>query len=164
MLTTQTARLSRGDLPGVLATILLVNVVGAAPAALGGPDSAWFQRLVKPGLYPPPWVFGVVWTTLFTLMGVALYLVWRADAGRQRRLALGLFAAQMAFNVAWTPTFFQAQNLTLALGVILGLLALLLPTTVAFYRVRRRAGLLLVPYLLWVAFAAVLNYRFVAVN
>ncbi|MBX0323527.1 tryptophan-rich sensory protein [Halomicroarcula sp. F13] len=162
-MSTKTA-LGRGDLPGALAAVVLVNVVGAAPAALGGPDTAWFQSLVKPAIYPPPWLFGVVWTTLFTLAGVALYLVWRANAGRSRTIALGLFVAQMALNVAWTPTFFLAQDLTLALGVVLALLALLLPTVVAFSRVSRRAGLLLVPYLLWVAFAAVLNYRFVVVN
>ena len=156
--------LSRADLPGLVAAVLLVNLVGAAPAALGGPDTVWFQNLLKPAIYPPPWLFGVVWTILFTLLGVALYLVWRAENAPERRLALGLFAAQMAVNVAWTPTFFKAQNLALALGVIVALLLLVVPTTVAFWRVRRRAGLLLVPYLLWVAFAAVLNYQFLAIN
>ena len=156
--------LSRADLPGLLAGVLLVNLVGVAPAAFGGPDSVWFQNLAKPAIYPPPWLFGVVWTILFTLLGVALYLVWRADHHPERRPALGLFGLQMAVNVAWTPTFFKAQNLALALGVIVALLLLVVPTTVAFWRVRRRAGLLVVPYLLWVAFAAVLNYRFLAVN
>jgi len=153
----------RADLPGVLAAVVLVNVVGSAPAALGGPGSDWFLSLSKPAIYPPPWLFGVVWPVLFTLLGVALYLVWRAnDPGRQ--LALGLFVAQMVFNVAWTPTFFRAQNLALALGVIGGLLLLVVPTLIAFWRVDRTAGLLVVPYLLWVAFAAVLNYRFLALN
>ncbi|MBV0922713.1 tryptophan-rich sensory protein [Halomicroarcula limicola] len=161
---TATASFERGDLPGALLAVVLVNLVGAAPAALGGPDSAWFQGLTKPAIYPPSWAFGVVWTLLFTLMGVALYLVWRAEASRERRVALGLFVAQMAFNVAWTPVFFQAQNLALALAVIGALLALLVPTIAAFRRVDRRAGYLLVPYLLWVTFAAVLNYRFLALN
>lgn len=156
--------LSRADLTGLLSGILLVNLVGVAPAALGGPDSVWFQNLAKPAIYPPPSLFGVVWTVLFTMLGVALYLVWRADSGPERTLALGLFVAQMAVNVAWTPTFFKAQNLALALGVIVALLLLVVPTTVAFWRIRRRAGLLVVPYLLWVAFAAVLNYRFLAIN
>jgi tryptophan-rich sensory protein len=155
--------LGRDDLPGVLAAVVLVNLLGSAPAALGGPGSAWFRSLAKPAIYPPPWVFGVVWPVLFTLLGIGLYLVWRADDSG-RRLALGLFVGQMIFNVAWTPVFFRAQNLALALGVIGTLLVLATPMAVAFWRVDRRAGLLVVPYLLWVAFAAVLNYRFIAVN
>lgn len=155
--------LTREDLPGVLAAVVIVNLVGSAPAALGGPGSTWFQSLAKPAIYPPPWIFGVVWPLLFTLLGVALYLVWREDHP-SRRLALGLFVTQMAFNVAWTPVFFRAQDLALALGVIGALLLLAVPTAVAFGRVDRRAGLLVVPYLLWVAFAAVLNYQFLALN
>jgi len=155
--------LTRDDLPGVLAAVVIVNLVGSAPAALGGPGSTWFQSLAKPAIYPPPWTFGVVWPLLFTLLGVALYLVWREDHP-SRRLALGLFVTQMAFNVAWTPVFFRAQDLALALGVIGALLLLAVPTAVAFGRVDRRAGLLVVPYLLWVAFAAVLNYQFLALN
>ena len=155
--------LDRSDLPGLGAAVIVVNVVGSAPAALGGPGSAWFQSLLKPAIYPPPWTFGVVWPLLFTLLGVALYLVWREDHP-SRRLALGLFVTQMAFNVAWTPVFFRAQDLALALGVIGALLLLAVPTAVAFGRIERAAGLLVVPYLLWVAFAAVLNYRFLAIN
>ncbi|WP_262177849.1 TspO/MBR family protein [Haloarcula laminariae] len=160
---TTAVSLARDDLPGILAAVALVNLVGSAPAALGGPGSDWFQSLAKPAIYPPPWLFGVVWPVLFSLLGVALYLVWRTDHPG-RRLALGLFGAQMAFNVAWTPVFFRAQNLALALAVIVGLLALAGPTAVAFGRIERTAGLLMVPYLLWVAFAAVLNYRFLALN
>jgi len=155
--------LDRSDLPGLGAAVVLVNVVGSAPAALGGPGTAWFESLTKPAIYPPPWLFGVVWPVLFTLLGVAVYLVWRADYPG-RRLGLGLFVAQMAFNVAWTPVFFRAQDLGLALVVIGGLLLLAVPTAVAFYRVDRGAGLLVGPYLLWVAFAAVLNYRFLVLN
>ncbi|WP_324662240.1 TspO/MBR family protein [Haloarcula sediminis] len=160
---TPSTSLDRGDLPGVVAAVVLINLVGSAPAALGGPGSEWFQSLAKPAIYPPPWLFGVVWPLLFTLLGVALYLVWQTDH-TGRGLALGLFGAQMAFNVAWTPVFFRAQNLALALAVIVGLLALAVPTAVAFGRVERTAGLLVVPYLLWVVFAAALNYRFLVLN
>jgi len=158
-----TVSIRRADVPGVLVAILVVNVVGSAPAALGGPGTAWFASLTKPGIYPPPWVFGVVWPALFTLLGVALYLCWRSESP-DRPLALGLFATQMVANVAWTPAFFLAQNLTLALGIIAVLFALAAGTAVAFGRIDRRAGLLFAPYLCWIAFAAVLNYRFVAVN
>ncbi|WP_276272094.1 TspO/MBR family protein [Haloarcula litorea] len=154
----------RADALRLVAAVLLVNLVGAAPAALGGPNSAWFQSLTEPAIYPPPWLFGVVWTLLFTLLGGALFLVWRAERTRRRRLALALFVGQMALNVAWTPVFFRAQDLGAALAVVLALLVVLLPTVWAFDRVDRRAALLLVPYVGWVAFASVLNYRFLVVN
>jgi tryptophan-rich sensory protein len=155
----------RGDLPTVVVSVLLVNVVGAAPALLAGPDSAWFRQLTTPPLYPPPWVFGVVWTALFTLLGVALALVSLAGTdGRPVRVALALFALQMAVNVAWTPAFFALENLLVGLVVILALWPLVVATIVAFARVDRRAAALLVPYLLWVTFAAVLNYQFWTVN
>ncbi|MFC7132223.1 MULTISPECIES: TspO/MBR family protein [Salinibaculum] len=163
--TTRTVSLDRGDLPTVVASVLLVNVVGAAPAVLAGPDSAWFQALDKPAIYPPPWVFGVVWTTLFTLLGVALAIVWLSGTDRRPvRIALGLFVLQMVFNVAWTPAFFALEDLLLGLVVIVSLWPLVVATLVAFARVDRRAGALVAPYLLWVTFAAVLNYQFLALN
>ena len=147
----------------VLGFVLLVNVVGSVPAVVGGPDSAWFQALEKPWLYPPPFVFGVVWTILFTLMGIALWLVWRSDADA-RRVALGLFALQMVFNVAWTPAFFTFQSPTVALGIIVALWMLVVATILAFDRVDRRAAALLIPYIAWVTFAIVLNAEFVRLN
>jgi tryptophan-rich sensory protein len=148
-----------------LAGVVLVNAAGAAPAVLSGPGSAWFQALAKPAVYPPSWLFGVVWTLLFTLMGVAVALVWLdARDTRAGRVALGLFAGQMVLNVAWTPAFFAAQNLLWGLVVIVALWPAVLATVVAFDRVDRRAAALLVPYLAWVTFAAVLNYRFLALN
>jgi tryptophan-rich sensory protein len=154
---------NRSGALGALGFVVAVNVVGAVPALVAGPDSAWFRALEKPALYPPPVVFGVVWTVMFTLMAVALWLVWRRDA-EGRRLAIGLFVVQMAVNVAWTPVFFALEAIAAALAVI-GLLAVLVAATiVAFDRVDRRAAALLVPYLLWVCFAAVLNYRFLQLN
>ncbi|WP_123535815.1 TspO/MBR family protein [Halosimplex salinum] len=157
-------RSGRRTIGTIVAGVVLVNLVGAAPAVLSGPGSAWFQSLAKPSIYPPGWLFGVVWTLLFTLAGVALALVWLADEGRARRVALGLFAGQMVLNVAWTPAFFAAENLLAGLVVIVALWPALLATIVAFDRVDRRAALLLVPYLAWVTFAAVLNYQFWRLN
>ena len=142
-----------------------VNVFGATPAILGGPNSEWFESLQKPALFPPNWAFGVVWTLLFTLMGVAVYLVAREGLDRRRvRLALGLFALQFLFNVAWTPVFFAFQRPLAALGVIVVLDILLTITIVAFARVERVASMLLVPYLFWTSFATLLNYQFWALN
>ncbi|NUB90036.1 tryptophan-rich sensory protein [Haloterrigena sp. SYSU A558-1] len=138
--------------------VLLVNVVGGLPGLLSSPDTDWFRRLEKPWFYPPSVAFPIVWTALFTLLGIALWLVWRSEnAGR--RFAIGLFVLQMACNVAWTPAFFALEAPLLALGIILALWALVAATIVAFRRVDRRAAALLAPYLLWVTFAAVLNFE-----
>ncbi|PSP70263.1 tryptophan-rich sensory protein [Halobacteriales archaeon QH_8_67_27] len=168
-----TDRSGRRIVGTVVASVVLVNLVGATPAVLSGPGSAWFQALEKPSLYPPPWLFGVAWTLLFTLIGVAVALVWLADdpearsgdgGSSPRRLALALFAGQMLLNVAWTPAFFAAENLFAGLVVIAALWPAVLATTLAFDRVDRRAALLLVPYLAWVTFAALLNYQFWRLN
>jgi len=149
----------------LVALIVGINVVGAVPAILGGPDSTWFASLEKPALFPPTWAFGVVWTLLFSLMGVAVYLVAREGLDRRPvRIALGAFALQMVFNVAWTPVFFAFQQQLAALGVIAVLDVLVIGTIVAFDRVDRRAAALLIPYLLWALFATVLNYQFWALN
>jgi len=136
--------------------VLLVNVVGALPAVFFGADTNWFE---EPWFFPPTVVFPVVWTLLFTLLGVALFLVWRGDADRGRtRVAYAAFAVQFVLNLAWTPAFFGLRRPDLGLVVIVGLWVAVVGTVVAFDRVDRRAALLCVPYLGWITFAAVLNY------
>ncbi len=154
----QASAVDRGELIGAALAVLLVNLVGASGVVFTTPESEWFQSLTLPWFYPPTWAFGVVWTLLFTLIGVAAYLVYRAGTDRNDvRFALGVFVLQMAVNVSWSPAFFELQAPGLALGII-GLLWLLIGATIwAFWRVDRRAAGLLVPYLAWVSFAAVLN-------
>ena len=154
----QAGTVDQRDLVGAAIAALLVNLVGASGVVFTTPESEWFQSLTLPWFYPPTWAFGVVWTLLFTLIGIAAYLVFRAGTERSDvRLALGLFGLQMIVNVAWSPAFFELQAPGLALWVI-GLLWLLIVATIwAFQRVDRRAAGLLVPYLAWVSFAAVLN-------
>jgi len=160
-----TGRLNRRDLLGALVAALLVNLVGASGVVFTDPNSQWFQSLRLPWFYPPPWAFGVVWTLLFTVIGVAAYLIYRHGLGRRPvRLALGLFGLQMVVNVAWSPAFFALQNPPLALGVIALLWLLIVATIRAFDRVDRRAAILLVPYLAWVSFAAILNYTIWQLN
>lgn len=158
-------RIGRRELLGAIAAAVLINLIGALGVPFTTPDSAWFQALEKPWFYPPGAAFGIVWTLLFTLMGIAAYLVYRRGLeNRAVKVALGVFALQMVVNVAWSPTFFAAQELLLALGVILVLWVLIVVTIAAFARVDRRAAALLVPYLAWVSFAAVLNYSIWALN
>jgi len=149
--------------------ILAVELAGASGAVFTAQGLAsWYGTLQQPALAPPNWVFGPVWTTLFALMGLAVWLVWRRldslRTERRARVALVVFAVHFAVNLAWSAAFFGRQSVDLGLAVILVLLALILLTIQAFDRVDRRAALLLVPYLLWTGFAAYLNYRFWMLN
>jgi benzodiazapine receptor len=158
-------RVSRREILGALAAAVLINLIGALGVPFTTPDSAWFEALEKPWFYPPNATFGIVWTLLFSLMGIAAYLVYRKGfENRAVKIALGLFALQMVVNVAWSPIFFAAQELLLALSVILVLWVLIVTTVAAFDRVDRRAALLLIPYLAWVTFAAILNYSLWQLN
>jgi tryptophan-rich sensory protein len=157
--------LDRRDLLGAAISALLVTVVGASGSVVTTPDSQWFQSLTLPWYYPPNWAFGLVWTLLFGLIGIAAYLIYRQGTERRPvRIALGLFGLQMVVNVAWSPVFFELQNPSLALGVIGLLWGLIVATLWAFSRVDRRAALLLVPYLAWVSFAALLTYSIWRLN
>ncbi|RXK46386.1 TspO/MBR family protein [Halorientalis pallida] len=127
--------------------------------------TTWYPTLTKPAFTPPSWVFGPVWVTLFALLGVAAWLVWRAGLDEPSvRLALALFAGQFAFNVAWSGAFFGLRSPLFGLVVILALWLTIVATVLAFDRVDRRAALLLVPYLAWVSFAALLNYELCRLN
>jgi benzodiazapine receptor len=151
---------------GVASVIRLIVACGVSLAAgaigsLAVTDpgfNSWYAELQKPGFMPPSWVFGPVWTVLYLLMGVAAFLVWQRGLGaRLVRTALLWFLVQLALNAAWTPVFFGLHRIGLALVVIALLWAAILVTMYYFFRVTRPAGMLLVPYLLWVSFAAVLN-------
>lgn len=148
--------------------ILGVELVGASGAIFTSVGlESWYPSLTRPDLAPPSWVFAPVWTTLFALMGIAVWLVWRGQGGeqaRRQRVALLVFAGHFVLNLAWSAVFFGLQSLGGGL-VMIGLLWLsILATIVVFDRVDRRAGLLLVPYLAWVTFAGYLNYSFWALN
>jgi tryptophan-rich sensory protein len=154
----------------LLFAVLVVEVVGASGSVFTARGLAgWYGTLQRPALAPPSWVFAPVWTTLFALLGVAVWLVWRqaaapAPTGRRVRVALAAFGVQFVFNLGWSAAFFGLQSVGLGLGVIVGLWGLIVLTTWTFYRVDRRAASLLVTYLVWVSFAAYLNYRFWVLN
>lgn len=137
-------------------------VVSFVAAALGGAASIeagpFYAGLLRPQWAPPAAIFGPVWTVLYLLMGVAAWLVWRVGGWRAARAALTLFLVQLAFNALWSWLFFGWHLGALALVDILLLWALIVATLVAFWRIRPLAGALLAPYLLWVSFAAALNY------
>jgi tryptophan-rich sensory protein len=118
----------------------------------------WYPTLNQPGFTPPDWVFAPAWTLLYALMGIAAGLVWRLGWDRSVvREALGWFAFQLVLNASWTIAFFGLQSITGGLVVIVALWAAIAVTLARFYRLHRGAGVLLVPYLLWVTYAAALN-------
>jgi tryptophan-rich sensory protein len=146
------------DIAGLAVAVIGTEAVGALSGlAAGGDFVAFFDALRKPPGTPPPAVFGPAWTVLYLLMGVAAWLVWREGLTRKTALALGLFAAQLALNFAWSLIFFGQQRVGVALVEIAVLWLLILATIVAFWRVRPAAGALLLPYLAWVSFATYLN-------
>jgi len=125
----------------------------------------WYSSLEKPSFNPPNWVFGPVWTTLYTLMGISAYLVWRQGIhNSQVKTALIIFGIQLFLNAIWSPIFFGLRALFAALVVIGILWITILLTIFTFYKVSTIAALLLIPYILWVSFATVLNYSLWALN
>lgn len=149
--------------------LVLFVVVSQCAGLVGIPftdraTDGWYDQLDKPSFNPPSWVFSPVWTTLYLLMGVAAWLVWRHRDSRARTVALALFGVQLVLNAAWTPIFFGAEAPGWALIEQLALNGAALATAVAFWRIDRRAGALLVPYLAWLGFATLLNAAIVSAN
>lgn len=136
--------------------------ISFAAAAIGGVASAnageFYQALARPAWAPPAWLFAPVWSVLYLLMGTAAWLVWRKQGFHGAGMALLLFLIQLAVNALWTWLFFVWHRGALAFIEIVILWALILATIVAFWRVRPLAGILLLPYLAWVTFAAALTY------
>jgi translocator protein len=120
---------------------------------------SWYQTLEKPSWNPPSWVFGPVWTTLYVLMGIALYLVWKSKAPeKQKRRAITLWGIQLFLNFLWSFLFFGQEQILGALLEIVILWLFILFTIFSFARINKLAAWLLVPYISWVTFAALLNY------
>lgn len=143
---------------------LALCFAAAAAGGLATDTGAWFDALRKPPWNPPNWVFSPVWTTLYALMAVAAWLVWKRRGFGAASTALALFLVQLALNVAWSFLFFAAQSPGLAFAEIVVLWAAILATVVAFWRIRPLAGALLLPYLAWVTFAAALNFAIWRLN
>ena len=141
---------------GLLLWLLAAFAAGAVGAIASVDAASFYAQLSKPSWAPPAGVFGPVWSTLYALMGVAAWLVWRSPVARG--VALGLFGAQLAANALWSWLFFAWHRGALAAVEVLVLLALIVATIVAFWRISRLAALLLVPYVLWVGFASVLTW------
>jgi tryptophan-rich sensory protein len=142
-----------------IVTVPAIVFAGSASGWLSGSGygNDWFENLAKPFFMPPGWTFGVVWPILYALMGVALAMVLAEPPSERRRNALILFFGQLTLNFAWSPIFFAAHDITLAKYVIYLMAVLAGAAAGQFLRLGRAAGLLLIPYLAWLIFAAMLN-------
>jgi len=135
-----------------------------------GAISTWYAGLVKPALNPPDWIFAPVWTTLYILMGISAFLIWRkySDSNkkvkRMIKIALGVFTTQLILNASWSIIFFGYQSPFWGLVNIILLLIFIVWTMVLFYSISRPASYILIPYIAWVGFATYLNYAIYVLN
>ena len=148
-------------LVGWLAVSFAASAVGAVASIQA---KSFYSQLAQPAWAPPPEIFGPVWTGLYALMGIAAWLVWRFGGFLPNRQALMLFLLQLVFNALWSWIFFAWHLGAWALADVIVLWILIVATLVFFWRVRPLAGTLLIPYLLWVSFASVLNYSLWQLN
>jgi tryptophan-rich sensory protein len=145
-----------------LAVVLAVGLIGSWVTLPKIP--VWYEALAKPGFTPPNWLFGPVWTLLYVLMAFA---VWRAGSrghAAARHFAIALFVVQLALNAIWSPVFFGLEAPLTALFVIVTLDIFVAATLIAFWRLDRPAGIMLVPYLAWVCYATALNAAIATMN
>ena len=148
----------------LLIALAIPLAVGGLGALLAGGMSD-YGAMVKPPLSPPGWIFPVVWSILYLLMGLASWRIWKGNATMdQKRKALGLYAAQLLLNLLWPIIFFRWQRFLAALVLLIGLWVLIFLTIRAFSKIDEKAADLLIPYLLWVSFAVYLNFGIFLLN
>lgn len=155
-------RWTRIGLITVPAIIVAGDVIGVLSQS--GFRNPWFSGLAKPFFMPPGWVFGVAWTILYALMGISLAMILAEPRSSRRKFALVLFFVQLALNYAWSPIFFAGHDIGLAKLVIFVMTAIAAAAAGQFMRIRKAAGLLLIPYLAWLVFAATLNATIETLN
>jgi benzodiazapine receptor len=144
----------------LISAIVLCELAGALGSIFTFPSiEGWYYKLVKPSFSPHNWVFGPVWTTLYFLMGVSVYLVWEKGVKKKNvRNSLLVFGVQLVLNILWSILFFGLHSPLYGFICIILLWIAIAVTITKFYRVSKTAGLLQLPYILWVTFAAVLNF------
>lgn len=146
-------------------SIVICQLAGLVGAIFTIPEIyGWYATLNKPAFNPPSWIFGPVWMCLYLLMSLSLFFVWRKAMTKDVKIGLKLFAIQLLLNMLWSLLFFGFQSPLAGLVDIILLFAAILFTMISFFKISRVAAILLIPYLLWVAFASVLNYQIWILN
>ena len=150
----------------LIVAIIICEIIGSIGTIFTTPNiSTWYATLTKPFFSPPNFLFAPVWTLLFALMGIALYLIWLNKKDLlKRKIAIMFFIIQFAFNVLWSYLFFGLRNPFFGFVGILLLWIMIIATIITFYRVDKKAAYLLIPYILWVSFAMILNYSIMILN
>jgi translocator protein len=154
------------EIPKLILSILIVFVAGSiGTLATTSELTTWYAALTKPSWTPPNWAFGPIWTTLYILMGIALFLVWKKGLDRKDvKFAILIFAVQLFLNILWSLVFFGMHSIFGGLILILILWIAIFANIIAFYVISKPAGLLLIPYLIWVSIASYLNYTVYLLN
>lgn len=124
----------------------------------------WYETLNRPSFNPPNWLFGPVWTTLYMLLGISLFLIWKQSASKERNLAIFVFLLQQALNFGWSFIFFYFNMIGFALIEIILLWISIIVMLVLFYKIKPMAAYINIPYLIWVTFAAILNASYYILN
>ena len=147
----------------VVPAIMFAGFLSSAVSG-SGEENSWFAELIKPDAQPPGWVFGAAWSVLYFMIAIAFSMILHARGARARGLAIGLFMAQLLLNLSWAPIFFGKHQVTTASYLIVFILALAIAATFVFGRVRKAAAWLMVPYLVWLSFASILNFQIDRLN
>ena len=148
----------------LIVAILICQFAGILGSVFTTPSiPTWYASINKPDFTPPSWLFAPAWITLYTLMGISIYLVWEKGF-KKNKIAVYVFSTQLILNSIWSILFFGLQNPFFAFIEIIILWIAILATIVLFYRIRRSAGLILIPYIAWVSFASLLNYSIWILN
>lgn len=146
-------------------SVLICLIAGFIGSFFTTPSiTTWYATLNKPIISPPNWLFAPVWTTLYILMGIALFLVWMKNDKKQIKLAFIFFFTQLTLNSLWSILFFGLKSPFLALLEIIVLWLFILLTIIKFFKIKKLAGWLMIPYLVWVSFASVLNFLIFQLN
>jgi translocator protein len=158
--------MSWADIVKLIASIIICQGAGGIGAVFTTPAiPTWYKGLKKPGFTPPNSAFGPVWITLYLLVGIAIFLVWKEDFTRDGvTIAFGFFWVQLVINVLWSIVFFGQKSLSGGIGLIILLWIMILVNIILFFRVSPAAGGLLIPYLIWVTIAANLNIQIWRLN
>jgi tryptophan-rich sensory protein len=148
----------------IVSLLLPLGIGGIAGMFTSEAVPGWYTSLNQPSFNPPNWVFGPVWTTLYIIMGISLFLIWKLPASKERNLAILLFMLQLFLNFCWSFFFFYFKMIGVALVDIIALSIMIVVMLVHFYKIKPIAAYINIPYLLWVTFATVLNTSYFFLN
>jgi translocator protein len=157
--------MKKNEIFKLIASILLPLGIGAIAGIFTSKAvPVWYATLNQPSFNPPNWLFGPVWTTLYLLLGISLFLIWKQDKSKERYLAILVFLVQLALNFAWSFIFFYFNKIGFALADIILLWLSIIVMLIQFYKIRPVAAYINIPYLLWVSFASILNTSYYLLN